>query len=629
MILPTSVDLKGVTLLDRYQCVKVIGLGGFASVWLADEMEGYSSNRSVAIKVLLGHPDDRTNLSHLKGSFEKELKSLGKLYSESIVMDYYMYEIVDLLVDDNFKVIKQEPYTGKANDREDDDSGYTRYSAFILIMEYAEGGTLADEQYNNEVLQNQPDNSVALNHFIDICNGLAGAHRAGVYHCDVKPSNFLWFRNGNRVKVADFGISQFGDDDFVHIVQGGPAGSLPYMPPESFALGAAGSSERDIYSLGCSFYEILTGKKAFDPPASMPGVLEYQEHHGEAPRPEAYVATSGGVSNRLSGLIVDMLSVAPDDRPSIDFVITELNDIIRSREQHRILPEDVLLPGKPTYLSLYNISPKFRQEHLRQRMHFIFLSIGKYGERSYRALLAILENHFPDSYSIFEVYGKYDFVIRVWAQQEEFSAAYRELKNEFLNPIDKKPLTAQVCEDVAYFSPGSSGTSHGDASDNEYVALTKLRDVQQYEDGHLKHDTAAKWLLDRGFFSRIIPSPMDKNAVKSFCLLSMPRKISEKSDVISAYSNLKEHLANNESASRAETRLSIYRCAATRSAINYFCDDEIDIEDSELIVVYTEKMYSDIIKIPEGIVTMGYGFQPKTLLATNRIYKVSDRVAIK
>ena len=127
---------------------------------------------------------------------------------------------------------------------------------FFIVMEYVPGETL-----ESMIARRGPlDVPVALDYTCQICNALDHAHRQGVLHRDLRPSNMLVSESG-LLKVADFGTSRF-----LEIAAHGTTviGSPPYMAPEQFQGKALFAS--DIYSVGVTMFQMLTGDLPYDTP---------------------------------------------------------------------------------------------------------------------------------------------------------------------------------------------------------------------------------------------------------------------------------------------------------------------------------------------------------------------------
>ncbi len=130
-------------------------------------------------------------------------------------------------------------------------------NVFFIVMEYVAGETLE----NIIVRDGAIDLHRALDFTCQICNAVDHAHGQGVIHRDLRPANVLITGSG-MVKVADFGTSRF-----LELAAHGTTviGSPPYMAPEQFHGKATFAS--DIYSLGVTMYQMLTGALPYQTPA--------------------------------------------------------------------------------------------------------------------------------------------------------------------------------------------------------------------------------------------------------------------------------------------------------------------------------------------------------------------------
>ncbi|MEW2521521.1 serine/threonine-protein kinase [Actinacidiphila alni] len=207
-------------LAERYRMQEPIGHGGMGEVWRAqDDRLG----RTVAVKLLSGPgAAERPQATR----FEREARISARLHHPHVVSVY------------DFGV-----YEGRC----------------FLVMEYVEGGTLADELRRAGPLC--LDRVAALAG--QTAEGLAAAHRQGIVHRDVKPSNVLVDGEG-APKIADFGIARLhGAETTTEATAAGEVrGTTLYVAPET-VLGRPTTAAGDVYSLGCSLYELLTGRPPF------------------------------------------------------------------------------------------------------------------------------------------------------------------------------------------------------------------------------------------------------------------------------------------------------------------------------------------------------------------------------
>lgn len=209
------IELLRERLAPRYEVERQIGAGGMARVYLATEQH---PRRSVAIKVL--EPDIASRLMYDR--FIREVELSSRLTHPHIVPIFAAGEASGLL---------------------------------YYIMPYIEGESLR----HRLVKQGRLPLEDAVHVVLDIADALAYAHAQGVVHRDIKPENVLM--SGGHPVVADFGvaraISAAGGETLTQT--GHAVGSPGYMSPEQ-AMGGEVDARSDIYSLGCLFFELLTGE---------------------------------------------------------------------------------------------------------------------------------------------------------------------------------------------------------------------------------------------------------------------------------------------------------------------------------------------------------------------------------
>lgn len=189
-----------------------------------------------------------------------------------------------------------------------------------LVSELMEGGDLADRLARS----GRPDVPAALRLALEICAGLKHAHARGVVHRDVKPDN-VWLTASGTAKLGDFGLALLLD---APAPTGRIAGSVGYMPPEQ-ALGRPVDARADLYALGATLYELLTGAPPFgrerDPGPPRRGLLGRLAHlrrmvcvtmqhlEGTAPPPSR---ANPAVPPALDALVARLLAKLPEDRPA-------------------------------------------------------------------------------------------------------------------------------------------------------------------------------------------------------------------------------------------------------------------------------------------------------------------------
>ena len=201
-------------IIGKYKIISTIGTGGFGTVYLSEDTW---IDKKVALKV-----------PHKQGVDFGELLREPRLLAS---LDHP--NIVTIMTAE-----KQE-------------------NVFFIVMEFVPGETL-----ETMIARDGPlDVALALDYTCQICNAVDHAHRHGVLHRDLRPSNVLVTGRG-LLKVADFGTSRF-----LEIAAHGTTiiGSPPYMAPEQFRGKAVFAS--DLYSVGVTMYQMLTGVLPYDTPS--------------------------------------------------------------------------------------------------------------------------------------------------------------------------------------------------------------------------------------------------------------------------------------------------------------------------------------------------------------------------
>jgi eukaryotic-like serine/threonine-protein kinase len=261
--------------LGKYKIVAPLGSGGFGTVYLAHDTW---IDKKVAIKV-----PHRQNLDF--GELLREPRLLASVSHPNIVA------ITTAEKQDN---------------------------VFFIVMEYVQGETLE----NIITLRGALEITRALDFTCQICNAVDHAHRQGVIHRDLRPANVL-IGEHDMLKVADFGTSRF-----LEIAAHGTTviGSPPYMAPEQFHGKAVFAS--DLYSLGVTMYQMLTGTLPYEMPA--PADLE-KLMSGELVSPPRLRNPS--IPKAISDIV--MKAMSPETNTRYQRASDLLDDVIAARNSTR------------------------------------------------------------------------------------------------------------------------------------------------------------------------------------------------------------------------------------------------------------------------------------------------------
>ncbi|TQM32250.1 serine/threonine-protein kinase [Nocardia bhagyanarayanae] len=177
-----------------------------------------------------------------------------------------------------------------------------------IAMQYVEGVDLT------ELIRRGPavlDPARAVRILAQAAQGLDEIHRAGLLHRDVKPANILVAERPDgpdRVLVTDFGIARGADDAATLTGSGSFAATLAYAAPEQLGGGAV-DRRADVYALGCTLYQMLTGSVPF--PRHSPGSVLYAHLHEPAPRPSL---RNPRLPKAFDDVIANAMAKLPDDR---------------------------------------------------------------------------------------------------------------------------------------------------------------------------------------------------------------------------------------------------------------------------------------------------------------------------
>src|SRR5450631_490633 len=248
--------------IGDYEILNELGSGGMGRVY---RVRNVISDRIEAMKILL---PDLAGRQELADRFSREIKVLATLDHPNIAA---LRNAVTL---DN---------------------------QLVMIMEYVEGSTLAS-RLHQEVLPPAD----AVNYSEQLLSALSYAHHLNVIHRDVKPANMMLTPQG-VVKLMDFGIARFGQDSSLTMT-GTTLGSINYMSPEQ-VKGQTADARSDLYSVGVSLYEMVTGQRPFQADSDFSIMTA---HVKEAPKPP--VELQPGLPPALNEIILMAIAKEPAQR---------------------------------------------------------------------------------------------------------------------------------------------------------------------------------------------------------------------------------------------------------------------------------------------------------------------------
>jgi serine/threonine-protein kinase len=284
--------------ISHYRIVEKVGAGGMGVVYKAEDTK---LHRTVALKFL---PPGLTEDINAKARFVHEAQAASSLQHANICTIH--------------------------------DIDQTPDGQMFISMEYCEGETL-----KNRLAWGALEIPDAVDVTIQIAQGLAGAHSRSIVHRDIKPGNIIITTDG-VVKIVDFGLAKLSGRTTL-TRPGTTPGTVAYMSPEQ-AKGGTVDHRTDIWSVGVTLYEMITGELPFR--AEYDHAVLYQIMN-EDPRPVATLRA--GVPNELERIVAKSLRKNPDERyPRIDELVVELKALKSQIETGRraALPSSAS-PGGP------------------------------------------------------------------------------------------------------------------------------------------------------------------------------------------------------------------------------------------------------------------------------------------
>lgn len=272
----------------RYEILGLIGSGGMSDVYKA---KCHKLNRLVAIKVL---KEEFSNDAGFLGKFRMEAQAAAGLSHPNIVN---VYDVVD------------------------------EGNIHGIVMELIEGITLKSYIAKKGMLEVKEAVGIA----IQVAQGIAAAHEQQIIHRDIKPQNMLISKEG-KVKVADFGIARAVS---TQTMTSEAMGSVHYISPEQ-ARGGYSDARSDIYSLGITIYEMVTGLLPFEGDNTVAVALAQLQE--PITRPSIY---NPEIPVSLEGIILKCTEKKPERRYS------QITDVIADLRRVLVYPDEDFVQPVP------------------------------------------------------------------------------------------------------------------------------------------------------------------------------------------------------------------------------------------------------------------------------------------
>jgi serine/threonine protein kinase len=248
--------------IGDYQILDELGSGGMGRVW---RVRNVITDRVEAMKVLL---PDLAGRQELAARFQREIKLMASLNHPNIA------------------ALR---------------TAFTADNQLYMVMEYVEGTNLADKLEKGPIAVGD-----AVNYISQVLSAVSYAHQQHVIHRDIKPANMMLTPQG-VIKLMDFGIARGGEERSLTMT-GTTMGSLSYMSPEQ-VKGEATDARSDLYSVGVSLYEFVTGQRPFTATSDYSIMAA---HVKEAPKPP--VELHPGLPAALNEIILMAIAKDPAQR---------------------------------------------------------------------------------------------------------------------------------------------------------------------------------------------------------------------------------------------------------------------------------------------------------------------------
>lgn len=289
----------GMMIGDRYEVLEKIGTGGMSDVYKAKD---HKLNRFVAMKVLKQEFSENANFV---SKFRVEAQAAAGLMHSNIVN---VYDV------------------GEEN------------GIYYIVMELVEGITLKKYIEKKARLSYKEAISIA----IQVSMGIEAAHNNHIIHRDIKPQNIIISKDG-KVKVTDFGIAKAATSN---TITSNVMGSVHYTSPEQ-ARGGYSDEKSDIYSLGITMFEMLTGRVPFNGETTVAIAIKHIQE--EMPSPAEFVPEIPG---SVESIVLKCCQKSPDRRyQSIQELIADLKQSLMNPDENFVVQNDPDMEGGTRMIS--------------------------------------------------------------------------------------------------------------------------------------------------------------------------------------------------------------------------------------------------------------------------------------
>ncbi|WP_339733374.1 ABC transporter substrate-binding protein [uncultured Gimesia sp.] len=284
--------------LGKYQITGLLGQGGMGVVYQAHDS---AIERDVAIKLL---PAELASDKKMLDRFLAEAKAAGRLTHPHVVSIHEISQDGDV---------------------------------YFIVMELMTGGSADD--HLESIGPYSPLEATRI--IADACEGLMVAHISGLVHRDIKPGNLLQSKHGT-IKVADFGLAKRVIQQSQQLTQDGQLIGTPYfMSPEQCESKPV-DNRSDLYSLGATYYTLLTGDHPYEGAGSIVQIM-YAHCHAEVLDPRE---VDSQIPDKCAAIIQKAMAKKPEDRyQSAEEMLTDLKAVTASSERYgdtKILSQDEL-----------------------------------------------------------------------------------------------------------------------------------------------------------------------------------------------------------------------------------------------------------------------------------------------